>query len=76
MAWETVTAQVSLNPMSTPDIASCLRQVFSTPPELQKAESAEIDIELTQPGEGATQEGPADEKPALTPENPEPVCSG
>jgi predicted transcriptional regulator len=51
------------------DIASSLRQIFSTPPELQKAEEAGIDIEFTQPAAGATQEGPPEAKPALTPQN-------
>ncbi|MGA2228563.1 MAG: MucR family transcriptional regulator, partial [Syntrophobacteraceae bacterium] len=51
------------------DVAPSLRQVFSTPPELQKAETAGIDIHSTQPASGATQEGPPEEKPALTPEN-------
>jgi predicted transcriptional regulator len=51
------------------DIAPSLRQVFSTPPELQKAEKTGIDIEFTQPAARATQEGLPEEKPALTPEN-------
>ena len=51
------------------DIASSLRQVSSTPPELQKAETAGIDIDFTQPTAGATQEVSPGEKPALTPEN-------
>ena len=51
------------------DVAPSLRQVLSTPPELQKAETAGIDIHSTQPASGATQEGPPEEKPALTPEN-------
>jgi predicted transcriptional regulator len=51
------------------DVAPSLRQVFSTPPELQKAETAGIDLEFSQPVAGATQKGPPEEKPALTPEN-------
>ena len=51
------------------DVAPSLGQVFSTPPELQKAETAGIDIDSTQPAAGATQEGPPEAKPALTPQN-------
>ena len=51
------------------DIAFSLRQVCSTPPELQKAETAGIDVEFTQPAAKATQEGPPEAKPALTPQN-------
>jgi predicted transcriptional regulator len=51
------------------DIAFSLRQVFSTPPELQKAETAGIGVEFTQPAARATQEGPPEAKPALTPQN-------
>jgi predicted transcriptional regulator len=51
------------------DIASSLRQVFSTPPESQEAEKAGIDIEFTQPTAGVTQEGPPEAKPAITPQN-------
>jgi len=51
------------------DVAPSLRQVFSTPPELQKTETAGIDIEFSQPAAGATLEGQPEEKPAVTPEN-------
>jgi predicted transcriptional regulator len=51
------------------DVASSLRQVFSMPLELQKAETAGIDIEFGQPAAGATLEGQPEEKPAVTPEN-------
>ena len=69
IAAEMAQTQASLTPMSAADIASSLRQVFSTPPELQKAQKAGIDIEFTQPAAGATQEGPPEAKPALTPQN-------
>ena len=49
MAAEMVQTQASLTPMSVADIASSLRQVFSTLQEMQKAETAGIDIEVTQP---------------------------
>ncbi len=49
IASEIVQTQVSITPMSGADIASSLRQVFITLNELQKAETAGIDIECTQP---------------------------
>src|SRR5208283_3951507 len=49
IASEIVQTQVSLTSMTATDIASSLRQVFSTLHELQKAETAGIDIESTQP---------------------------
>jgi predicted transcriptional regulator len=51
------------------EVASSLRQVFSIPAELQKAETAGIDIEFIQPAAGATQEGPPEAPAALTPQN-------
>jgi predicted transcriptional regulator len=51
------------------DIAFSLRQVFSTPPESQRAETAGIGVEFTQPAARATREGPPEAKPALTPQN-------
>jgi predicted transcriptional regulator len=69
IASEIVQTQVSLGPMSTADIASSLRQVFSTLQELQKAETAGTGAEFTQPAAEAAQEGAPEEKPALTPEN-------
>jgi len=69
IASEIVQAQVSLGPMSTADIASSLRQVFSTLQELQKAETAGTGTEFSQPAAEAAQEGVPEEKPALTPEN-------
>src|SRR5208283_4510832 len=49
IAAEIVQTQASLTPMTAADIASSLRQVFSTLHEMQKAEMAGIDIEATQP---------------------------
>jgi len=69
IASEIVQAQVSLGPMSTADIASSLRQVFSTLQELQKAETAGTGTEFSQPGAEAAQEAVPEEKPPLTPEN-------
>jgi len=51
------------------DIASSLRQVFSMLQELQRAEIAGTDVEITQPAAERTQEGPPEAKPALTPQN-------
>jgi len=49
IASEIVQTQVSLTSMTAADIAASLRQVFSTLCELQKAETAGINIECTQP---------------------------
>jgi len=49
IASEIVQTQVSLTPMSATEIASSLRQVFSTLQEMQKAEAGGIDTEFTQP---------------------------
>ena len=49
IAAKIVQTQVSLTPMSATDIAASLRQVFGTLQEMQKAETAGIDIECTQP---------------------------
>jgi len=65
IASEIVQTQVSLAPMSAAEITTSLRQVFGTLLELQKAESGEIELPLTQE-QGAAQEkvpGP------ITPEN-------
>ncbi len=63
IASEIVKTQVSRTTMSGADIASSLRQVFSTLWELQKAETAGIDVEVTQPAAeevAATRISPAD----------------
>ncbi|MGO9016915.1 MAG: MucR family transcriptional regulator [Syntrophobacteraceae bacterium] len=63
IASEIVQNQVSSTPMSADEIASSLRQVFSTLHELEKAETAGIDIEVTQPAAeetAATKLSPAD----------------
>ena len=49
IASEIVQTQVSRTSMSGADIAASLRQVFSTLQELEKAETAGIIIEFTQP---------------------------
>jgi predicted transcriptional regulator len=48
IASEIVQTQVALSPMTTTDIASSLRQVFSTLHELQKAEAGEIELPKAQ----------------------------
>lgn len=53
IASEIVQTQVSLTPMSAADIASSLRQVFSTLMELQKAESGQIELPTPQVSEPA-----------------------
>ena len=58
-----VQTQVSLTPMSAADIASSLRQVFSTLHELQKAEAGGIELA---PTAEATGEAPTEEKPVLS----------
>ncbi|MFZ0931541.1 MAG: MucR family transcriptional regulator [Syntrophobacteraceae bacterium] len=63
IASEIVQTQVSVTPMSSAEIASSLRQVFSTLHELEKAETAGIAIEYTQPaveGVAPTKLSPAD----------------
>jgi len=63
IASEIVQTQVSLTSMTSADIASSLRQVFSTLQELEKAETAGINIEVTQPAAeevAATKLSPAD----------------
>jgi predicted transcriptional regulator len=63
IASEIVQTQVSVTSMSADEIASSLRQVFSTLHELEKAETAGIAIESTQPaaeGVAATKLSPAD----------------
>ena len=54
IASEIVQTQVSLTSMSATDIASSLRQVFSTLQELEKAETAGINIECTRAGPGGS----------------------
>jgi predicted transcriptional regulator len=48
ITWQIVKTQMSLNAMSTADIASSLWQIYCTLEELQKAETAGIGIEFTQ----------------------------
>ena len=63
IASEIVQTQVSVKSMSAGEIALSLRQVFSTLHELQKAEAAGIEMEVTQPPTkeaGATKLTPTD----------------
>ena len=69
IASEIVQTQVSLTPMSAVEIASSLRQVFSTLHELQKAETVEGNLELDQPAAGTAIEPAPEQKPALTPQD-------
>ena len=64
IASEIVQTQVSLTSMSAAEIASSLRQVFSTLNELQKAETAGIKLAPTAEVAG---EAPTQEKPILSP---------
>jgi predicted transcriptional regulator len=56
ITWQIVKPQVSLNAMSTADIASSLWQTYCTLQKLQRAETAGIGIEFTQPAAGIRQE--------------------
>jgi predicted transcriptional regulator len=66
IASEIVQTQVSLSPMTAAEIASSLRQVFSTLHELQKAEAGGIELAPTAEVAG---EAPTEEKPVLSPAN-------
>jgi len=66
IASEIVRTQVALTSMSATEIASSLRQVFSTLQEMQKAEAGGIELV---PAAEATGEAPAEEKPVLSPAN-------
>ena len=66
IAAEIVQTQVCLTSMTATDIASSLRQVFSTLQEMQKAEAGGIELV---PAAEATGEAPAEEKPVLSPAN-------
>jgi predicted transcriptional regulator len=70
IASEIVQTQVSLSPMSAGEIASSLRQVFSTLQEIQKSELGGVDLEGSQSGGLESQES-AEEKASkqLTPKN-------
>jgi len=72
IASEIVQTQVSHTPMSGAEIASSLRQVFSTLHELEKAETAGIDIECIQP---AAEEAAATKlKPVDSIQNDKVIC--
>ena len=68
IASEIVQSQVSLTPMSAVEIASSLRQVFDTLHELQKAETAEDNLESDLPAAGTGPEPAPGQKPLLTPQ--------
>ncbi len=60
IASDIVQTQVSITPMSSADISSSLRQVFSTLREMQRAESGEIELPKTQESAPAQALTPAD----------------
>jgi predicted transcriptional regulator len=66
IASEIVQTQASLTSMSAADIASSLRQVFSTLQEMQKVEEGIIELAPTADIAG---EAPTDEEPVLSPVN-------
>jgi predicted transcriptional regulator len=72
IASEIVQTQVSLTSMSGAEIASSLRQVFSTLQELERAETAGIDIEITQPA--AEEAAPTKLSPADSIQNDKVIC--
>ncbi|MGO9019764.1 MAG: MucR family transcriptional regulator [Syntrophobacteraceae bacterium] len=72
MASEIVQTQASLTPLSGAEIAASLRQVFSTLHELEKAETAGIDIEVTQPA--AEETAPTKLSPADSIQNDKVIC--
>jgi predicted transcriptional regulator len=72
IASEIVQTQVSRTPMSGAEIASSLRQVFSTLHEMQRAESAGIGVEFTQPA--AEEVAAAKLSPADSIQNDKVIC--
>ena len=66
IASEIVRTQVALTSMSATEIASSLRQVFSTLQEMQKAETGGIELA---PAAEVAGEAPTEEKPVLNPAN-------
>jgi predicted transcriptional regulator len=72
IASEIVQTQVSLTSMTAADIAASLRQVFSTLQELEKSETAGINIEVTQPA--AEEVAAAKLSPADSIQNDKVVC--
>jgi predicted transcriptional regulator len=68
IASEIVQTQVSLSPMSASEIATSLRQVFSTLQDLQKSELGGVDLDVSQSGASESQET-AEDKKQLTPKN-------
>lgn len=74
IASEIVQTQVSLAPMSAAEIATSLRQVFTTLIELQKAESGEIELALTQEAFGSPERAPAQVTPENSIQNDKVIC--
>jgi predicted transcriptional regulator len=74
IASEIVQTQVSLAPMSASEIATSLRQVFTTLIELQKAESGEIELPLTQEPAASLEKGPAQITPENSIQNDKVIC--
>lgn len=66
IASEIVQTQVALTPMKAAEITSSLRQVFGTLYELQKAQTAGIELAPTAEVAG---EAPTEQKPVLTPQD-------
>jgi predicted transcriptional regulator len=73
IASEIVQTQVSLAPMSAAEIATSLRQVFTTLIELQKAESGEIELALT-PDVTSLEKAPAQITPENSIQNDKVIC--
>jgi predicted transcriptional regulator len=74
IASEIVQTQVSLAPMSAAEIATSLRQVFATLIELQKAESGEIELTLTQEAVTSLEKAPMQVTPENSIQNDKVIC--
>lgn len=69
LASEIVVTQVSLKPMSSTEIVTYLRQVYSTLHSLQKAEAAGTILELDQTAPVISQEPVSEQKPMPAPQD-------
>jgi predicted transcriptional regulator len=69
LASEIVLTQVARKPMSSAEIVSYLRQVFSTLHSLQKAEAAGTDLEFDPTAAEISQEPALEQKPMLAPQD-------
>ena len=74
LASEIVQTQVSLAPMSAGEIATSLRQVFTTLIELQKVEAGEIELSGTQESAGSLEKGLAHITPEDSIQNDKVIC--